>query len=105
MGSPACDLVLFGAMGDLGSKKLFPALYHLYRAGLLGESSRILALARRDLSEEDARQQIGEALGENLGVHGVDATTRDRGRGRGGWRPTRSPGQGAAKGRCLTSTC
>lgn len=74
MGSPACDLVLFGAMGDLASKKLFPALYHLCCAGLLPETSRILALARRDLSEEDARRQIGEALEENLGVDAVDAS-------------------------------
>lgn len=66
MGSPACDLVLFGAMGDLATKKLFPALYQLHRAGLLAEQTRILALARRDLSETEARRQIGQALAEHI---------------------------------------
>ncbi len=65
MGSPACDLVLFGAMGDLASKKLFPALYQLHRVGLLADETRILALARRDLSETEARRQIGQALAEH----------------------------------------
>ncbi len=62
MESPACDLVLFGAMGDLASKKLFPALYQLHRAGLLAEEARILALARRDLNGTEARRQIGQSL-------------------------------------------
>ncbi|MCW3147043.1 glucose-6-phosphate dehydrogenase [Stutzerimonas stutzeri] len=41
-----CTLALFGALGDLALRKLFPALYQLDRAGLLPEDTRILGLAR-----------------------------------------------------------
>ena len=43
-----CDLMLFGALGDLAQRKLFPALYQLERANLLAPGSRILAVARHD---------------------------------------------------------
>ncbi|HEX9110198.1 MAG TPA: hypothetical protein VF845_01875, partial [Terriglobales bacterium] len=33
--TPADALVLFGAMGDLAHKKIFPALYHMVRHGHL----------------------------------------------------------------------
>ena len=41
-----CTFALFGALGDLALRKLFPALYQLDRAGLLHDNTRILALAR-----------------------------------------------------------
>ncbi|MET1069945.1 MAG: glucose-6-phosphate dehydrogenase, partial [Pseudomonas prosekii] len=41
-----CTFALFGALGDLALRKLFPALYQLDGAGLLHEDSRIIALAR-----------------------------------------------------------
>jgi glucose-6-phosphate 1-dehydrogenase len=41
-----CTFALFGALGDLALRKLFPALYQLDGAGLLHEDTRILALAR-----------------------------------------------------------
>jgi len=41
-----CTFALFGALGDLALRKLFPALYQLDRAGLLHADTRILALAR-----------------------------------------------------------
>jgi len=42
----SCTFALFGALGDLALRKLFPALYQLDRAGLLHADTRILALAR-----------------------------------------------------------
>jgi glucose-6-phosphate 1-dehydrogenase len=33
--APSDALVLFGAMGDLAHKKIFPALYHVVRRGHL----------------------------------------------------------------------
>ena len=36
-----CTLALFGALGDLALRKLFPALYQLDRAGLLPADTRI----------------------------------------------------------------
>jgi hypothetical protein len=41
-----CTFALFGALGDLALRKLFPALYQLDRANLLHEDTRMLALAR-----------------------------------------------------------
>ena len=40
-----CTLALFGALGDLALRKLFPALYQLDRAGLLPADTRILGQA------------------------------------------------------------
>jgi glucose-6-phosphate 1-dehydrogenase len=64
-------------MGDLATKKLFPALYHLHRAGLLPEQSRILALARRDLNKAGARQQIARGLEEYLEPEVMEADAMD----------------------------
>ena len=47
-----CTFALFGALGDLALRKLFPALYQLDGAGLLHDDTRILALAREAGSEQ-----------------------------------------------------
>jgi glucose-6-phosphate 1-dehydrogenase len=47
-----CTFALFGGLGDLALRKLFPALYQLDQAGLLHEDTRILALAREPGTEE-----------------------------------------------------
>ncbi|WP_409525397.1 glucose-6-phosphate dehydrogenase [Nitrincola sp. MINF-07-Sa-05] len=41
-----CDMIFFGALGDLTQRKLLPALYQLERAELLGDGTRIICLAR-----------------------------------------------------------
>jgi glucose-6-phosphate 1-dehydrogenase len=46
------DLLLFGGTGDLAMRKLLPALYRRVAAGQIGPESRILAVARSDLSRE-----------------------------------------------------
>lgn len=60
--STRCDLMIFGAMGDLAHRKLFPALYHLDRAGLLHRDSRILAVARRQLNSKQVRETLLDKL-------------------------------------------
>ena len=42
--TPADALVLFGAMGDLAHKKIFPALYHMVRRGHL--DAPVIGIAR-----------------------------------------------------------
>ncbi|TLX56577.1 glucose-6-phosphate dehydrogenase [Stutzerimonas nosocomialis] len=42
----ATTFALFGALGDLALRKLFPALYQLDRAGLLHGGTKLLALSR-----------------------------------------------------------
>ena len=56
------DLVLFGAKGDLSERKLYPALYQLDRAGLLGDSVRIAGLARQDISSNEFIVTVEESL-------------------------------------------
>lgn len=45
-----CDLIIFGALGDLSCRKLFPALYQLECAQLLHPDTRIIGCAREDLA-------------------------------------------------------
>src|SRR5690606_23912648 len=50
-------LVIFGASGDLTTRKLIPALYDLFRQNLLPEKFAILGASRSNLSDADFRQQ------------------------------------------------
>ncbi|MFT5350057.1 MAG: glucose-6-phosphate 1-dehydrogenase [Gammaproteobacteria bacterium] len=52
------DLVIFGALGDLSKRKLFPALYQLDRAGLLDSSVRIAGLARDEINTTAFIEQV-----------------------------------------------
>ena len=52
------SLVIFGASGDLAKRKLFPALYHLFRRGLLHEDSRIVGCARTSYSDDGFRDHL-----------------------------------------------
>lgn len=64
--APHCDIMLFGALGDLAQSKLFPAFFQLERAGLLADGSRILALARRDMDTPTIRRQLLESLEQHI---------------------------------------
>ncbi|PCM45472.1 glucose-6-phosphate dehydrogenase [Marinobacter sp. ANT_B65] len=61
-----CDIMLFGALGDLAQRKLFPAFYQLERAGLLASDSRILALARRELDTAEVRKLLLHKLEQSV---------------------------------------
>ena len=52
------DLVLFGGTGDLAWRKLMPALFQAFRHGTLPESTRIIGVARDELSDEQYRALI-----------------------------------------------
>ncbi len=55
---PADALVLFGAMGDLAHKKIFPALYHMVQRGHLDLPIIGVAKAgRTDEASERARSR------------------------------------------------
>jgi len=73
-----CDLMLFGALGDLAQRKLFPALYHLERAGLLARGSRILAIARAEGNTSSVRQQLFERLRQSEAGDEFDPETAHR---------------------------
>src|ERR1700729_1320415 len=59
-------LVLFGATGDLASRKLFPGFFHLYREGLMPADFRIIGSGRRSPgSDQDFRHLVHHALEEH----------------------------------------
>ncbi len=58
-----CSIVIFGASGDLTSRKLIPALYHLYCEGRLPEAIRVIGFARREKTDDSWRGELREALG------------------------------------------
>lgn len=59
-----CTVVIFGASGDLTSRKLIPALYHLALEKLMPTPFRIIGFARRDKADESWRAELREALGK-----------------------------------------
>ncbi|VEG89685.1 glucose-6-phosphate dehydrogenase [Legionella spiritensis] len=58
----ACDLILFGTLGDLATRKLLPALYQLEKSGLLHPDTRILGCGRESLSHAGYADVIGKTL-------------------------------------------
>ncbi len=58
-------LVIFGATGDLTSRKLFPDLYSLYAAGALPDDFCIVGASRSALSDEEFRARMKKALDEH----------------------------------------
>ena len=64
-------LVIFGASGDLARRKLFPALFHLFRRGMLHEESRIVGCARTVYSDDGFRDHIRTELAGESAV--IDA--------------------------------
>ncbi|MFZ2642417.1 MAG: glucose-6-phosphate dehydrogenase [Verrucomicrobiia bacterium] len=57
-----CVVVLFGATGDLTSRKLVPALYNLAREGMLLAGFSILGFARRPKTDEQFRADMLDAI-------------------------------------------
>ncbi len=48
-----CDFVLFGTKGDLARRKLLPSLYQLEKADLMHDETKVIGVARQDISTEE----------------------------------------------------
>ncbi|MBI5937349.1 MAG: glucose-6-phosphate dehydrogenase [Betaproteobacteria bacterium] len=59
---PPCNFVIFGATGNLATKKLIPALLHLELAGKLPEALSFTAFARRDWDDAAWRSHVAELV-------------------------------------------
>ena len=57
-----CVVVLFGATGDLASRKLLPALYQLHALSLLHATSRIVGCGRTALDDAAFRARVAQTL-------------------------------------------
>jgi glucose-6-phosphate 1-dehydrogenase len=64
----SCVMVVFGASGDLTSRKLLPAVYNLARAKLLPKEFAILGFAKDELSEEEFRHRARTDIREYAGA-------------------------------------
>lgn len=62
--TPGAVFFIFGATGDLARRKLFPAIYSLYREGKLAEDFAVIGVARRPRSPEEFREDIYESIKE-----------------------------------------
>jgi len=49
------SFVIFGATGDLAHRKLLPSLYNLDKQGMLPAMFKVIAFARRQLSDSEYR--------------------------------------------------
>jgi glucose-6-phosphate 1-dehydrogenase len=57
-------IVIFGASGDLTSRKLIPALYNLYRKERLPEEFNIVGVSRTPYSHDDFRKEVEAGVRE-----------------------------------------
>jgi glucose-6-phosphate 1-dehydrogenase len=71
--APPALFVLFGATGDLAARKIAPALYHLWRGGLLAEETAVVGVARRAFTDEQFRGMMRSAVEEHSRTGGIDA--------------------------------
>jgi glucose-6-phosphate 1-dehydrogenase len=60
-------LVVFGATGDLTSRKLMPSLYHLAADGRLPQGLELIGFARRPRSHEEFESDMRAAVERSIG--------------------------------------
>jgi glucose-6-phosphate 1-dehydrogenase len=58
----AHTIVIFGASGDLTSRKLIPALYSLFKKGRLPEQTRIVGVSRSHFEHQQWRDSLRESV-------------------------------------------
>jgi glucose-6-phosphate 1-dehydrogenase len=58
----AALMVIFGATGDLASRKLLPALYTLASQRLIPPGFGVVGAAKDDLGEKDFRERVADAI-------------------------------------------
>src|SRR5579859_2336107 len=67
-----CTVVIFGASGDLTSRKLIPALYHLFKEKQMPPTFRVVGFARREKNDASWRQELRTALDQFSRTKPVD---------------------------------
>lgn len=71
--SNPCVIAVFGITGDLARKKILPALYNLFKMGLLNPRTRIVGIGRRKYSDIEYNEYIRSAAAETAGAYGTAA--------------------------------
>ena len=70
----AHTIVIFGASGDLTSRKLIPALYELFRKKRLPPETRIVGIARTKFTDDEWRRNLHDTTREFVGDDFHEAT-------------------------------
>ncbi len=76
--APPCAVVLFGASGDLAKRKILPAIYELAREKLLSDKFALIGYARTEMSDDQYRKQIRDALDKFARTKPVDEQVWNR---------------------------
>ncbi len=58
------DLVIFGGTGDLARRKILPGLFRRFCAGQMPEGSQIIGAARSEMTSDEYREMVSEAVAE-----------------------------------------
>lgn len=58
----SCTIVLFGASGDLTQRMVMPAIFRLFRRGLLSPEFHLIGYARTKLTDDQFRARMREAV-------------------------------------------
>ncbi len=72
-----CTVIIFGATGDLTKRKLVPALYRLVQERLIPGEFAIVGAARTEMSHDDFRAKMKEAIGQFSEAKRVDEEVWD----------------------------
>lgn len=59
-------MVIFGASGDLAERKIIPALYYLFREGILPDGFSVIGCGRTRLTDDQFRTKMQQAVTEFL---------------------------------------
>ncbi|MDP4098387.1 glucose-6-phosphate dehydrogenase [Paenibacillus sp. P96] len=62
--TPGVVFFIFGATGDLARRKLYPAIYSLYREGKLREEFAVIGVARRPRTLEEFHNDLYDSIQE-----------------------------------------
>src|SRR5579863_5123089 len=73
-----CQLIIFGASGDLTTRKLLPAIYDLAQADLLPPSFNVVGFARNPMCDADFRDRLRQAVATSGDVRVRDDAILER---------------------------
>ncbi|MGI8773501.1 MAG: glucose-6-phosphate dehydrogenase [Actinomycetota bacterium] len=65
-------MVIFGASGDLASRKLVPALHNLQMEGLIPDASAVIGTSRTEYSHDDFQKQMYDSVTEHSRISPKD---------------------------------
>jgi glucose-6-phosphate 1-dehydrogenase len=74
----SCTLVIFGASGDLTRRKLLPALWSMFQSRVLPEPFAVVGVARSEMTNEQFRARMREAISDFARVKPPSSRVWDR---------------------------